>query len=231
MNPRNFTISINKSASLFDEVGLLLAVRCPTSLRVTSDFKKLSLDRTTQYKNLYLKAIETQDYNIILRDYSFFQFSLLNISDCSVRYAFYPNPLRGEQPSYILDCNQMFEEGRLDYEEYCQLISELKEHYGVPCIRYDFSPSCYKQRLHPAAHFHIGFYHDDRWSSSIFLTPMMFSLLICNMYYFHVVHKKNDIANNYSDELYKLIKKERGMCTQIQSDYFSDDDRSVIHFR
>lgn len=230
MTKNEFSKSIMKSVQLYLDLNIFLSIRCGCSLNASNEFKKLSLDKNSRYDDLYMVGLRNQDFNFILTDYSYFQFSLYDEQTFSVRYAFYPNPIVGESPSFKQECDESFDNGTINYEEYSQLMSEIDSNQYVPLIRYEYDQARYSDMLHPAAHFHIGYYQNDRWPASLKLTPLMFSLKICKLYYAHIVQKGPTEKNEFTDLVLDGIMKEKPECATVEDDYFSANEKKLIYF-
>lgn len=93
-----------------------------------------------------------------------------------LRYAYYPNPYQFlEYQKELKDCNDLLNNEIITEENYSQMISEAIFTHDIPSIRYDYSPTQYEERFHPASHFHIGFHGENRWPVTRVLTPYSFS--------------------------------------------------------
>jgi len=123
-------------------------------------------------------------YNILLKDYSYFQFTWDGKS--SWRLAYFPNPwIAGISAAAAqLDSWENQEElGTLSHEEVSMLMDELEYHGSIPPIRFEYSTAQYKEIAHPAAHFHIGRDSTNRWPVAIAIGPSLFTMIIAKFYY------------------------------------------------
>src|SRR5258706_15590803 len=71
----------------------------PTALDASDTFKALAVNSDFSYEELYLAGLRESQYNILLRDFSFFQFGLGSTD--GVRFAYYPNPFLGAAPNAV----------------------------------------------------------------------------------------------------------------------------------
>ena len=75
MDGRRLQRSIAKSWRAIHELGLGASFANPVSLPVSTDFRDISLAPDARYEEIYRKGMELVHYNIMLTDYSYFQFS------------------------------------------------------------------------------------------------------------------------------------------------------------
>jgi len=169
---------------LYEELGIARALSTLVSLKVSEDFNKVALAPESSYRDIYLAAVRLSHYNIILEDYSVFQFSWTNNE--SWRLAYLPNPwIAGvEQAAKLISEWELLESlGAIDDEEVSGLISELPYLGSVPAIRFEYAVRQYRELAHPAAHLHIGRHTENRWPVARVLNPLTFSMAIAKMYY------------------------------------------------
>jgi hypothetical protein len=146
------------------------------SLAVSDEFRNVALDDASDY------GLSLSHYNILLTDYSYFQFSF----ETEWRLAYFPNPwIAGVEAA----AHQLAEweggeaDGSLSHEDVSMLMDEFNYYGSIPPIRFEYSKSQYKEIAHPAAHFHIGRDTDNRWPVAITIGPKMFTMLVAKMYY------------------------------------------------
>jgi hypothetical protein len=230
MNESNFIKSIKKSYELFDNLGLSRSFTVPSSLNVNEAFNRLALDTSTNYQDLFFCGLKIGQYNFILKDLTYFQFSRKSEDD--VRYAFYPSPFDPSVLKVIDQLTRARDIDVLDDEAFAVSIESLELNYRRPVIRYDYSPKQYKPVKHPTSHLHVGTYGEDRWCVERFLTPYAFSLQIAKMYFgdyweaLTVEEKDGTRRNELDDYLYA----ERSACKITPLDKFGSSDKKHFFF-
>ncbi|MNP42916.1 hypothetical protein D3C76_1367090 [compost metagenome] len=98
MNRDAVRSGISKVWQIAEELGISEIFSNPSPLPVNVEFRDLILSNSSTYIEVYNKALALSHYNILLADYSFFQFSI--DGDDNVRYAFYPNPYASSSDDY-----------------------------------------------------------------------------------------------------------------------------------
>jgi hypothetical protein len=183
MDARSVQRSIGKAWRAVDSLDLGAAFANPTSLRVSEEFRDLSLSDDARYEDIYRKGIELAHYNFMLTDYSYFQFSWLGKEN--VRYAFYPNPFAKavSTPTNLERLRELEDAGWLTHEEYLAILSERHVANRDPMIRYEHAEGEYRAFHHPCAHLHIGHPPRGRWCVTRALTPYAFTMLILKHQY------------------------------------------------
>lgn len=226
---KNFDKSIRSCFDTLESMELLAQAGPGCSLRASDSFKKASL-RARSYREVYDSGVTNQDFNIMLSDHSFFQFTLQENGD--IRLAFYPNPYKFvEFSDYKRDALSLLDNQELTHEEYSQLLSEAEFSGDVPAIRYDYSLEQYCENYHPAAHFHIGFFADNRWPTKRILTPYAFMLKILRHYYLKYWIKILDTSETPSqDKLDEIYRNEVSNCPLLDDNNFSQKEEERLHF-
>jgi hypothetical protein len=204
---------------------------CPTSLKASDTFKDAALNSSAHYEEVYLTGLRGSEYNILLADYAFLQFSL---DEGEVRYAYYPNPFLGSSREAIQELHllrEMVDEGAIDYDEYLHAVSEVRFSQHPPLVRYENAPSQYKRLKHPSSHIHFGHHGDNRWPVSRVLTPQAFSLIVYKHFYGEFwsaadamkIHDKELSV----DDIYSESKSD---CRVLPDDLFSTEEARQFHF-
>ena len=99
MDGRSVQRSIAKGWRAIDDVGLGASFARPVSLPVSEEFRNISLAPGVRYEEIYRKGMELVHYNIMLTDYSYFQFSWFGKEN--VRYVYYPNPFAKDRSTLV----------------------------------------------------------------------------------------------------------------------------------
>jgi len=233
---RDFNKNISKCIQFLDTYNLLFQAGCITSLSASDSFKKIAR-KSTSYKKLYDTGTKYQDFNFMLIDKSFFQFSRTKVINkitkevnFDLRFVYYPNPYKFvEYQENKIEVENMYENNEITLEEYQQFLSEEFFTSDIPLIRYDLSKNQYCENYHPTAHFHIGFHAENRWPVKRELTPMTFMLKILMHYY---IRWWKDLGDDMSGEnkLTKIYRKEISHCRLIEYEYFSTLEEGRLHF-
>lgn len=148
-----------------------------------------NLEQDGDYRKLYQLAIANKDYDILLKDYSFFQFSCesdVNNKIVKYRYAYYEAP--SEFPTYEEFLNELgfsYEEcGEDFFSDYEQVVDEAKIKNTVTPLRYDYDENLHEPPVHSISHLHLGFQNEIRVPIKYILTPHAFvSFVIRHIYW------------------------------------------------
>lgn len=165
-------MTINSLLTALDEVKYLLSeanilkyentsrARSIVNAKLSAEF--LSIMYSDDYDNIYKTAMKNNDFDFVLIDDSFIQFSAIKgeneLVDGKIRFAYFPNP-RSYQTYH-----EFLEENGFSYDEvgdelaevYEQYISEAKLKNFVTPIRYDYDYRSYDMTNHSVSHLHIG---------------------------------------------------------------------------
>lgn len=233
MNEKEFAKGISKAWLYAKFLGVGELYACPVSLKVSDKFVEAALSSTAIYEDVYLSGLQNSDYNILLADYAYFQFSMRPAE--VVRFAYYPNPFLGASKEAVQDLSGLKElmvEGTIDLEEYLHHISEIRNSQHPPLVRYENAPSDYKELKHPCSHMHFGHHPQNRWPVKRKLTPQAFALLIMKTFYasFWEGCEKLKI-NKVEYSLDELFSKARQECSPLPSNFFSAAEEAQFHFQ
>jgi len=228
MTARDFNASIRKSCHFLKDCKLLRSETTYKSHYGSSEFRKLALTPATPYRNLFLCGLRNSDYNCLLTDYSYLQFTF--IGQDHYRFAYYPTPFANSES--LGEYDQLLNAGVITFEEYSDALSDQSCEVTKPLIRFELDYKAYVRLLHPAAHFHIGMHSENRWPVCRRLTPRSFSLLVVKLYYGSdwadgVLPQDADGFNNRYDQ---FLVAEKADCKLIQKDFFHDHERNEFHF-
>lgn len=223
-----FSDSINKCIKLLDEIDFLLHTVSIHSLSASESFKRAAL-RSDSYKQIYDAGIETQNFNFMMKDQSFFQFSEKE-KEKEARLAFYPNPYNfiGYKKTEMVWL-ELYDKGDITQVELEQALSEEVINNDIPQIRYDLSLSQYNETYHPAAHFHIGFHTENRWPTKRVLSPFSFFLKILSLYYVDIWKKHGDDPENKTNKFDDIYRKELKQCGNLSEQYFKVKAQERLH--
>lgn len=99
----------------------------PAALDASDSFKALAVSQSASYEELYLAGLREVQYNILLKDFSFFQFGTGSVD--GVRFAYFPNPFLGAASDAVAELNEMQEyvaDGIIDIDEFLHRVSEIR---------------------------------------------------------------------------------------------------------
>lgn len=193
--------------------------------KLSADF--LSVMFSDDYDIVYKTAMKNRDYDFVLFDGSFLQFSVTNsdsgLDNGIIRYAYFPNPRKHQTyGEFLMDNDTTYEEaGDLFAEEYEQYVSEARLKNIVTPIRYDYDFGAYqKDSHHPVSHLHIGSEENVRIPISKILTPQAFMLLVIrNMYYDHWKKALLD------DTFLPIVERVKQQCPDLGQDKFTEFEK------
>jgi hypothetical protein len=203
----------------------------PTALDASDSFKALAVGPNVSYEELYLAGLREVQYNILLKDFSFFQFGTGSVD--GVRFAYYPNPFLGAAPDALAELKEMQEyvvEGVVDVDEFLHRVSEIRRPQHPPLVRYEYSKCQYIEATHPCSHMHLGFHGENRWPVRRFLTAHGFALLIFRLFYqdFWI---RADLVKSGERQLTMdaVLDAAREECRLLYDDEFSNAEARRFH--
>lgn len=222
----------------FNNVEKLLTVldifyKRPTWGKIDFSFSKFSQEFTsimygTNYEKIYRTARTNLDYDILLVDGSFFQFTITNNGS---RYAYYQAPKKNisfqdfadkfqpenDRPHTKFELQDQFE------KNYEQFVDEANPKEFVTPIRYDFDPKTHETSFyHSAAHIHIGFEQSMRIPLHCTLSPLDFVIFVLRMMYF-----ESFMVGIKHDDIKDLFIKKNGQ--ELDGDYFKPEEEVQLY--
>ena len=90
MNRGDVENGIRRSWDVLERLSLGESFSSAAVLPVDEEVRDLALSHETRYSTLFMKGLSKSHYNILLSDFSYFQFGWS--AEDHVRYAFCPNP-------------------------------------------------------------------------------------------------------------------------------------------
>ena len=178
---------------------------------------------TGDYKAKFLTALHNSDYDIILEDDSFFQFTSESPKD--IHYSFFH---RIEQTlSYSEFEEKYLTEDNIDtiaqeYEMY--LTTDKPQTYPCP-IRYDVADREYKEGLHAYEDIHIGVETEVRISMDKIIKPLGFVDFVIK----HMYKQKWDQAYINNEKFRTLVKKIKNQAKQLKDCNFTSDEKHQLY--
>jgi hypothetical protein len=189
-----------------------------------SKFSKefLKASQKDDYKTIHETALANKDYDFLLKDYSFLQFSgdFNSRENEYARYAYYEVPT--DFPSY----EEFLIQNDLSYEEcgdsliqyYEQVVDEAKLKKTVMPIRYDYDSKLYNPPHHSISHLHFGVGNQIRLPVNKLVTPHAFvSFVIRHIYW----EKWKILMNDYN---YHSFYYGKNRCRNLEITKFSREE-------
>ncbi|WP_140863987.1 DUF2290 domain-containing protein [Myxococcus xanthus] len=224
MDRNSISNGINRSWTALEKLGLAESFSNSGPLGVNPTFRDLVLSEESRYVDIYSTGLSLSHYNILLTDYSYFQFSWDKKDN--VRYAYYPNPYVAGKSNESINFKRrrnLVNTGVITQEEYLSMLRDSNDELRVPLIRYENAPEQHKGLKHPCSHMHIGHHGENRWPLNRVLTPTAFTLWITKQYYsdeWWILGK--DDQNEFGNILEHELVKEKANCRPVASEYFLD---------
>lgn len=232
-----FWKSVNEAKILINKLKIL---RDTGNKKGIYSQRFLSVMHSDNYAAVFDTAAGEGDYEIMITDGSFFQFSMRKDV---VSMSFFPRP--SKYVSYkdyvyeifkdeIIDLNEkelvefekeILSDGSMEFE-YEQYLIELGSLKNVTPVRFDYDLQNYSQIYHPLCHLHFGVDNDIRIAIDKHPTPLIFSLFILKNFFsetFFVKTKKGRVIN---PDIYFPNKE---ACNKVPDDKF-ENENSLIYF-
>jgi hypothetical protein len=226
---KSFKASILSCIECIANIDYLFQAGTVSSLQASSDFKHKSR-KAVYYREIYEAGTTNQDFNLMLKDRSYFQFTE-NVEGENIRLAFYPNPFQFiEYQNHKKEALELLDDNELTESEYEQILSEGEFSSDIPLIRYDLSVKQHCDNYHPAAHFHIGFNANNRWPVGKKLTPYVFMLKIIMLYYPDLWFKYGDQGEGNENNLDIIYRNELSKCDLVPDEYFKKIEKERLNF-
>ncbi|MBA1289192.1 DUF2290 domain-containing protein [Pseudomonas japonica] len=224
---------IMKTFGVVEKLQLLESFSQPEPLPVNEDFRKIILSEGNTYRDVYLAALNMSYHNIILSDFSFFQFSIEKQDH--VRYAYYPNPFMSgslEEKKRFRKYRELLEAELISQEDFERMLVDTSHVSGVPMFRYENAPGQRVKFHHPCSHFHIGFHSENRWPVERILTPFAFSLLVLKQYHGISWRSHGDSEDDaHTGNIFDTnLISEKYECRIIGPDFFEDIEKRSFFF-
>lgn len=233
MNEGKLINSLDESIRLLRKVDLVRNVseknrKIVSCKKFSESFRRIALK--DNYVHIFRTGLEHKDYDILLNDYSYFQFSY-EPDNKVIRMCYYPNPYKiktyfdylvkviGFEESEIDEWDNSFEE---DFEHY---LVEEKPTSNIYPIRYDYNESCYdsdKPLKHHVSHLHIGISNDIRIGADIELTPLSFTCLVIN--WFHLSCWKRNM-----ETIEEIINELKNKIECVNEGFFSELEKKYLY--
>jgi hypothetical protein len=199
-----------------------------TTRKFTFNFSKFSVDflkelQSDDYFKIYEVGRKRNDYDILLKDQSFFQFSFdeKNNEINRIRYAYFDSPTNTKSYEEFLDEIEIdiSECGDYFYDYYEQYLSEAKLKTSVNPIRYDYDEGLYKEVFHPVSHLHVGHQNEIRIPCESILSPKGFVAFVIRHVY------REDWIKTMNDESFLKVYETIKSSPNVNSSYFGNSEK------
>jgi len=232
MNKATFLVDARKCKNILDDYGILRKVNNAnikegSYVKFSEEFRKVA--QKQNYNVAYITGMESDDYDYLLKDGSFFQFSYDTYeNDLTIRLAFYPSINDISYDDFLAEYigSGIEECGAIFLDEYQQFVAE-QESKNVSPIRYDYNSKIYKEIIHSASHLHFGNEEDIRVPLDKILLPSAFIKIVLQ-YFYYDLWKNRIVEQDYSS-----IFIQNNESHSIDQKYFSNNEKNIpyIHIR
>jgi hypothetical protein len=228
MTARYFDANIRSTYHFLQECKLVRSAYVLKSKSASVEFRELALTPEASYRDLFLCGLRNSDYNFLLSDYSYFQFSFTEKQ--RYRFGFYPNPFAGSR-SDPAELDELLQEGIISFEEYSETLAGQPYEISKPLVRFDLDCGAYVRLTHPAAHLHVGMHNENRWPVCRCLTPRSFALLIVKLYYGNnwARGKLQAEQNGFANRFDRYFVKEKAESQALGADLFHEHEKGQVH--
>lgn len=196
------------------------------SEKYSEELRKIAKKR--EYIDLYQHAIAFNEYDILMKDFSFFQFSFDGDTNI-IRMSYYPNPdiitTYEQYIKYLSDKMTILDGEEWRYrEEYENYIDNQESNNMVTPLRYDYSEKEYQGLIHSAAHFHFGQMETVRVTCEKVLSPLSFAVMVVNYYYYPIWKEKL----KQDEKFKKIVLSVKEQCDIVNEEYLSHEEQKYF---
>ncbi|EIF6155128.1 DUF2290 domain-containing protein [Clostridium perfringens] len=226
----NIAIGYRQAIDLLRDVGLFKCENISRKMNYSKNkFSKefIHVSQSNSYREIYDIAMQKGDYDILLQDNSFFQFSYEhdNESFLSIRYAYY------NAPYDIISYKEFLENEGFLYNEvhdefleiYDQYITEAELKNQVIPLRYDYDTIAYRPIVHASSHMHIGHNNDIRIPCDKIILPQTFVSFVLKHVYF------NKYKEKIKEEQFKENYLKKISCSGKFKSTLDDEEKKDIY--
>ncbi|AVK83602.1 hypothetical protein C3943_08470 [Lysinibacillus sp. B2A1] len=232
MNEATLLNSINDCKKILKELDLLNEYNMsrPNSLsmnKFSEEFIKLSQKK--DYEKIYVTAMKNRDYDFLLNDDSFIQFSCKlekDLRKSTIRYAYYENPRNIKTyKEFLIEFDLGEDTDGILLEDYEQYKAESLLKNSITPIRYDYDGEQFVPIHHPVSHIHIGHNNEVRIPMNKVITPLKFIIfLMGNVYRKKWIEK---LENNH--DFKQNILRVKNNSFQLDNKLFSVEEEKLLY--
>ena len=197
-----FRASVNRVAGLCTSLNLAIwhnpLPRYPTDM--ASNARKL---RYSQEWDMYQSG---SLFDILLADGALLQFKEQPNDKSVLSYSYLECPYVAKSYSeFVMEIFGVADPDFKFWEEYESYVVQCEIRDSVTPVRYDYSPSLYREGIHPASHLHMGHRTEVRLSCKRVLRPLSFFLFILRQYY-PVVWENGILCHRDANSLVRQVR-------------------------
>lgn len=226
MNEAAFLINIKNCKRILEAREVLKKTNLK-NVQICTYKKYSEIFRSTaqkgDYVKTFIKGLEMDDYDFLLKDGSFFQFSFdKDEDDYILRLAFYPSINVISYADFLHEILEMdIEEcGSYFIDDYQQYLMEQETNYVTP-VRYDYNSKIYRPLVHSSSHVHFGYEENLRVPVDKKLFPSAFVKFILQHFYYNK-WKENILQGELKDFVVGNAEKE-----VIDKKYWGNDEMKI----
>lgn len=230
MNKGTFWNSVNDAVKLLKKLNFIREVNIHKNFSYSQ--KEISHPQIEIHEDIYNELLYSQDYDMLLYDYSILQLSIDDNEN--IRMLFVQNPrLFISFEDFLTQMDLPFTNtniARLRYdfkEDYDQFLSEQKAVANPTYFRYetDYVNRRDNENIHSFAHLHVGLNNCIRFPVGIDITPYAFVIFV--------------IRHSYYDDWVNIIRKGllddnelnyKTRCGHLPNDLWTDKEKRSLHF-
>lgn len=195
------------------------------SCKFSAKIKKMA--KQDDYIDLYQHAIAFNEYDILMKDFSFFQFSF-DADSYVIRMAYYPSPdvitTFKEYMDSFDNRKILWEEEQRYREEYENYIDSQNYKSTTVPLRYDYSEKEYQGLVHSAAHLHFGQMETIRVTCAHVFSPLSFAVIVVNYYYYSIWKERIKLDKEFKHTVLSVKKQ----CAYVDTGYLSPEEQGYF---
>lgn len=226
MNKAAFLVDVKKCKNILGDYEILkkvnnMNIKEGSYMKYSEEFRKIAQKKN--YNVTYIKGMEYDDYDYLLKDGSFFQFSYdVYDKEFIIRLAFYPSINDISYDDFLAENigSRIEECGAIFLDDYQQFLAEQESKNVFP-IRYDYNSQIYKELIHSVSHLHFGNEENIRVPLDKILLPSAFVKIVVQYFYYDLW--KNKVVK----QEYKNIFIQNNENHPIDLKFFTKDERNV----
>lgn len=227
MTPGKFWDSFQQAAAFLRDVKLWKGSNPHKNCPYSTDCKDYS--RSEDYQRIYNSLGDLCDYDIILKDNSYFQMcfeggeSRLVFIQCPTEYVSFKEFLKCVFNTKIDDDFAKY--CREDYDnDYNQFLSEQKINTGAVYMRYDVDGKGREgnENIHAYTHLHVGLNNNIRIPIGVHITPLVFVMFVVRHVYYDIW------ASAVRKGKTKTFLNAKSQCEELDASVWSSEEKNAL---
>lgn len=230
-----FETSFNDAKKLLQKLALYKDIGPRSVGDYSQAFKKIC--RSCRHIDIYNAIRDNLDYEFVLSDDSFFQFSF---GDKYLRYCYIENPnISYSKKEYLKTILPDLTDEEIDDDliadlvkehEYEQFLNETEINSNLLYVRYDFDVKGYVPLLHSCSHLHIGMRESVRIPLSKALTPRQFVAFCVKLAYPEIWEGFHDQCPD-NDPIHHKLQAIKNENPNLGRDYWDEKESSELYLQ